>query len=431
MAQEELFNESIELSDGYLGEDDMLEIPENGDNPDEGENKKTPGEGENQKLDKSGEKENKDSKDDKVPKEVQDLIDTKELQNTGDEDKEGDNEDNKDNKDSGNDSPDSPDKDDSDDSSPSTNADESLEAYIVIGNQLKEGGSFSTFNEEEFKKLAKEKGDPDQALVEMQRNELEKAKEEYINSLSDEDKELYEAKEAGVNLNEIGQIDNAINSYSKLTDEQLENEENEETSKALIREYMKLKSFDKDEIEDTIELYDEKGKLSEKSKNARDKIVDSLKGQKSNIINQQKEQKQKEQQNLEERKKKLKQTIHSFEEIIPGVKMNDEIKDEVYKDMTTPVAEDENGQPVDALGYQMRKNPEAFNAVLYYLNKVGVFNFDDDGNYKPDFSKIKKAEQTKEAKRLSDVFNKNESFRPNGSKGTGNSKVDKLFEDME
>mgnify|MGYP000594897081 CR=1 FL=1 len=443
MAGEELFDGigEIDVGSNYIeseSETDLIDVPEDGSNPESDNNGEKQGEGQdgNQKEQGTDESETRQKDESgKVPKEIQELIDTNNIETEESEDEgEGEKEaeeDTEDTKDSGEEEPpDSPDDDDNsdDDSSPSA----SVDPYIAFGNTLKEGGSFSTFDEEEFKKLAEEKGDPEAAFVEMQQNELEKAKEEYINSLTEEDKQLYEAKEAGVNLNEMGQIDKTLKSYNNISDEFLDEEDNSETAKAITKEYLRLKGFEDDEINENLELYEENGTLSKWSKKARNKIVESLKGQKQQLVEDQKEQKKQEQQEIEQRKQKLKQTVNSYDEIIPGVKLNDNVKQEVYKDMTTPVAEDDQGNPLDAVGHTRSKNPEAFDAAIYYYNRLGLFNIDENGNLNPDFSKIKKATQTKEAQRLGKVLGQqgNENFKPKGKKKKAEKETENLFDGL-
>ena len=73
----------------------------------------------------------------------------------------------------------------------------------------------------------------------------------------------------------------------------------------------------------------------------------------------------------------------------------------------------------------------AFDSVVYYLNRLGLFNFDDEGNYKPDFSKITKVAETKATKKLDQVLSNNETFKPQGNQSKSkNSKkqTESLFE---
>ena len=109
----------------------------------------------------------------------------------------------------------------------------------------------------------------------------------------------------------------------------MENSDNEETAKSIVKEYMKLKGFEEDEIDETVDLYDENGTLSKRAIKARDKIVESLKGQKTQLIEDQKKETETRQQELESQKKNLKKTISNFDEIIPGVKLNDKVKDDI------------------------------------------------------------------------------------------------------
>jgi hypothetical protein len=54
------------------------------------------------------------------------------------------------------------------------------------------------------------------------------------------------------------------------------------------------------------------------------------------------------------------------------------------------------------------KNPDAFEMMIHYYHQLGLFNIDENGAMKPDFSKITKVEKTKNVDEMRNAFESKE-----------------------
>lgn len=352
----------------------------------------------------------------KAPDEFKDLIDLDEIEKLESSKKEEINKEEIEDTTEDKKTPDSP----ADNSSPSA-------AYIVFGNMLKSKGSFSSFDEETFKKAVEDEGkDPDEVFTEMQTKELERAKQEYIDGLSDEDRELYEAKHSGVQLDKLGQINKALNTYESIDPEAMD----DETSKAIIKADLKQRGFDDEDIVGQLEYLEENDKLQTQAVKSRNRFIDGLKEQKQFEIDNAAKAKQDRVAKIELEKQEVQSYINGLDEIIPGIKLDKNTKDQIYKDLTTPAAKDDAGNPVDVVTVTRSKNPKAFDAALRYYHRAGFFNIDEKGQFKPDFSKIMKKVSTKQTKTLKDVLDTT-GFKSSGKSKSSTKHTGSIFEDME
>ena len=72
--------------------------------------------------------------------------------------------------------------------------------------------------------------------------------------------------------------------------------------------------------------------------------------------------------------------------------------------MTVPVAKDEQGNALNPVMATRSKNPDAFEMMVHYYHSLGLFNIDDAGQAKPDFSKIAKVQKTKATDEMRSIF---------------------------
>jgi hypothetical protein len=100
----------------------------------------------------------------------------------------------------------------------------------------------------------------------------------------------------------------------------------------------------------------------------------------------------------------MKRNIENTPEIIPGIKLTKPTRDKIFKSMTIPVAKDDQGNPLNPVMATRSRNPEAFEMMIHYYHQLGLFNIDDDGQVKPDFSKISKTAKTKATDEFRSAF---------------------------
>lgn len=308
-------------------------------------------------------------------------------------------------------------------SSPSTTP------YVFLAENLHNRGILASLSEEEIEEAFKgEDVDPDEALLELHKIHIDRVIERKLESLSEDERAIYEGKKLGVPLDQLGQIDNAIKSYENINETYLE--DNIEIAKKLVTADLQSKGIEADEIDIFLDKYEEDNILINKAIKAKNSFVDGFKSQKTSLLEEAKQTQKNREIEIENYKKELKQVITNTSEIIPGVKLNKEIQDLVYDDLTKPVRVDEKtNQPVDIITDVRNKNPKGFDFLLRYYNRIGLFNIDDDGNLKPDFSLINNKLADKEAKNIKKILD-TDSFIPSNKTRNNNkdSSINSIFD---
>jgi hypothetical protein len=68
-----------------------------------------------------------------------------------------------------------------------------------------------------------------------------------------------------------------------------------------------------------------------------------------------------------------------------------------------------------------------FDVILRYYNRLGLFNFEEDGTFKPDFSKVSNDIRTKEVKKIRSIVEDVDSFISGDSKKAARKDTVDLF----
>ena len=111
-----------------------------------------------------------------------------------------------------------------------------------------------------------------------------------------------------------------------------------------------------------------------------------------------------------ERRKNFDSLIKSIDEadhIVDGIPLTTKQKEALKDSFTTPAGTDVNGNALSAVMAQRAKNPVAFEKALHYYTMLGLFNTDNDGNFKPDLSQIKAVSRTKATNELDQLLSSN------------------------
>jgi len=288
-------------------------------------------------------------------------------------------------------------------SSPST----TVQAYVNLAENLHAKGVLSSLSKEEIAEAFNKEGiDPDEVLLELQQKEIESAKETYINGLSDADKDVYKAKQAGVSTSNVEQINTQLKNYESYTEDYFNDYDNADTAKQFIKADLTNKGIEEDAAESLIDKYEEDGILGSKAFKVKESFVSTLTASKAEMIKRGEEDRQKYLDSINTHKKELKTTINSTKEIIPGIPLTKEMQTQLYDDFTKPVGKDKKtGQFIDVISDTRSKNPDGFDMLLRYYNRIGLFNMADDGAVNPDFSVINNKLQTNQASNLKKVLN--------------------------
>ncbi len=257
-----------------------------------------------------------------------------------------------------------------------TSSDESADSskfpYSTFAKALYEEGVLSFFDEDEYKKLVEETGSEVEAMIELNRRTIVDQVEAYKNSLSPEGKAFLDAIEKGVPLDKYVNIKTKEYQYSTIKEDALT--EDDELCKRIMRDDLKQRGFDDDEIEDQIKDADDLGKLENKAKVS----LKRLKASQAEAIRAEKEEAERRtQQQIEENKRQMtaiKTEVDKVSEIIPGVKVNAKLKGQIYEAITTPEKQMPNGQWLNKIYAKRAENPVAWDIKVAYLYSLGVFD---------------------------------------------------------
>lgn len=259
----------------------------------------------------------------------------------------------------------------------------------TIGTYLKDESILPDLDLEKFT------GDPE---------EFKEAIEQHINLKANSEVEAYKASvpevikqllnnwEDDVPLDQLIDIKSNQIKYSNLTEEKLE--ENVNLQKDVYTKYLKeTTKFSDKKISDMVTKAEEEFTLEELVKTEALPELKTIEANKEKelvqITNARKEQAKKD--NIA-RLDNYKESINKTAEIIPGIKLSEEDKKQVFNAIVSPVAEDGNGNPVSFATAVYMKDPAKFDATLnYLLIKTKGFT---------DFSKLTTVATTNATKKL-------------------------------
>lgn len=298
-----------------------------------------------------------------------------------------------------------PSGDDSDDSSSSSSQ------YLAFARDRANEGVFLDFNDEDWKVLVeRNEGDEAAALRELSSISMQKmieaSVEEYKKTLTDEDRALYEAKEKGVPVDAYGIAKRNFDKYSKIKPEDVR--ENEKLQEEIVSKVLEIRGFTKDEIKEEIEGYKALETLEAKAEKALPLLPKKFKDEITDIENAAAAQEQSRKDKIRQGVARMKQVIDNTPEIIPGIKLTKPTREKIMKSMMEPVARDDNGNPLNPVMHTKSKNPDAFEMMIHYYHELGLFNIDENGQMKPDFSKISKVAKNEATDSMRSIFESKE-----------------------
>ena len=301
------------------------------------------------------------------------------------------------------------------DTEPNSN-ENSSSPLVPYAKYLKEEGILPNFDIEKFD------GSID-GLREGMFTEINQGVEGYKNSLPDVVKHLINNYEAGVPLEKLLQIDSERAKYTSYSEDDLNDES---TQKELVRDYLtKTTKYSKERIDRDIQRLVDLQELETEAKSVLPELVaiqNEVEQQELAYVQQQKVEAE---QNRLQELESLQKTLEATEEIIPGNKMSNLIRQKIFKNLTTPVGYTEQGQPLNKLGAYRQKEPVKTEIILNYI-------FEATNEFK-DWSAFSKG-----AKRavISEIENAAKTMDYNQSQGrtaviTKSSTVNKFLKEME
>ena len=214
---------------------------------------------------------------------------------------------------------------------------------------------------------------------------------EWKNSLPEEITTIIENYEEGVPFDELLNITSNQIRLNSIDEESLT--EDLELQKNLVRNYYYNKGFSESKIEKMITKSLELDELEEEAVEA----LSELKELESQRLEELKERTKQEQEAqrlaYEQTINNLNDTIKETKEIIPGIKLDDKAKKELFNMITKPVTQ-KDGMNYSQVMLLREKDPIGFEVKLNYYAKLGLF----DEN--PRFDLITKKSETKALNKL-------------------------------
>lgn len=193
-------------------------------------------------------------------------------------------------------------------------------------------------------------------------------KENEFSGLTEHQRTYLESIRNGIPEDDVIGSLKTMESFSKITDSQLE--EDETLRLELITQEFISKGYDKSKAD---KLAKRSVELGEDTDDAKEALVNLKKTEEARLktANKQREAQAKlAEEQYTKNLSKIKETIQKTESIIPGIPLNSRIKDETFDSMTKVVAYDESGNPLNALGAALQKNREDIELKLNYLFTV-------------------------------------------------------------
>ena len=298
--------------------------------------------------------------------------------------------------------------------------------YLAFAKDRANEGVFLEFTDEDWTQLV-ERNDGDEAVALRElstismREMVKQGVEGYKESITPEERTLYEAKERGLPLDEYSIAKRSYEKYSKITEDDLSGDE--KIQEDVVSKSLELRGFAPEEIIEEIEGYKALENLEVKAKKALKTVPQAFKTKVETIESNAEAQEQSRQDGIRQRVAKMKKMVDTTPEIIPGIKLTKPTREKIMQSMTVPVSKDEAGNALNPVMTTRSKNPEAFEMMIHYYHALGLFNIDDEGNVSPDFSKIAKVQKTKASDEMRSVFETKE--KPI----TGKTKVPEMNED--
>lgn len=242
--------------------------------------------------------------------------------------------------------------------------DSSGELFKAFGSTLVEKGVFS---EELFKDFD---GTIDGLVTAVDR-EIGYGIESYKESLPDVLKELIDNYEEGVPLDQLISTKSREISFNNITEDKLEEDVN--LQKEIVRQYLESTGLKENKIKKLIETYEDTDDLFSEAKDALGEIKDILKKEQEYIRKEQEQERKAAEQRTKELLNTVETTISKTEEIVPGIKLNEKVRKEIYSSMTQPTGRDADGNPINKVMEIRAKDPIKFEMTLHYLASLGIF----------------------------------------------------------
>ena len=244
------------------------------------------------------------------------------------------------------------DNDGGDDSSP-------LVPYAKL---LVDEGILPNLNLDEFDGTA-------EGLKEAMNKEIYSGIEAYKASLPEDVKKIIDGYEVGVPLEKLLELNKEKLNVSTIKESDIIN--NEELQKEIVRKYFKKTTrFSDKKIEQNIERLSDIGELEAEALSNITELKALVEEEEAKAIEDAKRREEEYQEQLRKYWEEFDKKLEAADEIIPGLKVTKAIKQKIITNLSTAVATDQNGNPVNKIAYYRSKHPQEFELYLNYLFEV-------------------------------------------------------------
>lgn len=230
--------------------------------------------------------------------------------------------------------------------------------------ELKDGEILDIKTPQEFEKVIEKIRD---TALETEQRDWTQQQRDYFNAIKN-----------GMPHETVVQHQQLQSNLDTITDDVIEDENNEQLRRNILKAYYNTTGLDNDEVEDVIDTIFKEGSDIEKSKKFKNKLKalseENFKKQQEALS----EDNKKKTAAIEAQQKEYKEFVGALEEILPGEKLTPRIKKEVDTALTKPVSYDENGNPRNIISDFFAKEGSKGAFKIAYLLKVteGLKNMD-------------------------------------------------------
>lgn len=287
--------------------------------------------------------------------------------------------------------------------------------WVSFAKSLEGAGLLNEFTEEEFATLVEETGSPVEAVIAMADTTIKQTIDAHIAAQDEDYKEFVKMRDSGVDLTEYAKIAQQSKEYSSYKLEDVKS--NPDLQKKVVREDMKIKGMASDEIDDLIESLEDTDKLGKRAEAAVATLNKFKETKVKELEAQTKAQQKAEQEAYQKQLQAIRENLESVKEVVPGIAINKQTKEKLYKMITEPAATTQDGRQVNAITAKMLQDPNKFNLITAELIRLGVY----DGKW----DSLVKITKSKAIEELEKVVNSGADFK-SGSGGRTSSQVEYL-----
>ena len=226
--------------------------------------------------------------------------------------------------------------------------------YSSIANAFKKDGILPTLDSETIKKIETPE---DFALA-----YKEHIQKEVEAKFEEEQLRIKQALDSGVQPDLIQKFEGTIKQFDSITDDQINDESQggENLRKQIIFQDYINRGYSKERAVREVKKSFAAGTDLEDAKYSLEANKEFFKSQYNTILEEAKKAEQETIKQREAKAKELKKSILEEEEIFEGVKLDTNTRKKIYDTITKPIAQTEDGVPINALQKFARENPNEF-----------------------------------------------------------------------